>query len=108
MQPMSEPMPSARARTGPEVEAWVRNFVVESFLSAAEAETFRNDDDLLTTLDSLQVLRIVVALEPAFGLKVGNDDLTADNLGSVERIAAFIARKEGERSMPPATTPTGI
>ena len=95
---MSQPLPLERATSVPEMEAWVRNFVVESFLSPAEAATFRNDDDLLMILDSLQVLRIVVALEPAFGVKVGNDELTADNLGSVARIAAFVARYEGGNS----------
>lgn len=95
---MSQSLPGERAASIPEIEAWVRNFVVESFLSPAEAETFRNDDDLLMILDSLQVLRIVVALEPAFGVKVGNDELTADNLGSVERIAAYVARHAGDPS----------
>lgn len=101
---MSQPMPDERATSIPEMEAWVRNFVVESFLSAVEAETFRNDDDLLMILDSLQVLRIVVALEPAYGVKVGNDELTAENLGSVERIAAFVARSAGGPSTAHAAT----
>ena len=92
---MSQPLSGERAASLPATEAWVRSFVVESFLSPAEAETFQNDDDLLMILDSLQVLRIVVALEPAFGVKVGNDELTADNLGSVARIAAFVAGRAG-------------
>jgi acyl carrier protein len=81
----------------PSIEAWVRNYIVTSFLSGAEAASLRNDDDLLMVLDSLQILRMVVALEPSFGIKVENSDLTADNLASVEKIAQFIIRKQADR-----------
>ena len=84
----------------PEVERTVRAYIIDSFLGEEDAATFRDDDDLLTVLDSLQVLRMVVALEGLFGIKVQDGDLSPDNLGSVRRVAAFVARKREE--CPPA------
>jgi hypothetical protein len=61
-----------------EIEDVVRVYVVKSFLTGPEAETLRNDDDLLAVLNSLQVLRMVIDLEATF---------------QVEKVAAFVARK---------------
>ena len=77
-------------------ESTVRTCIVELFLSGSAAETLRNDTDLVNLLDSLQILRLVIELESLFAIKVGDSDLTLDNLGSVAKIAAFIRRKQGE------------
>jgi acyl carrier protein len=73
----------------------VRTYLIDSFLDANQATALRNDTDLLGLLDSLQLLRTVVHLEASFGIKVDDSELTAENLGSVQRIAAFLARKRG-------------
>ncbi len=70
----------------------VRRYIVESFLGDTEAEAFRDEDDLLTILDSLQILRMVVEFERSFSIKIDNSQLTAENLGSVEKVAALIER----------------
>ena len=80
----------------PGTENTVRKCILEMFLSESAAETLRNDTDLLGVLDSLQMLRLVIELESLFAIKVGDSDLTLDNLGSVAKIAAFIRRKRGE------------
>jgi acyl carrier protein len=80
----------------PGTENIVRQCILEMFLSESAAETLRNDTDLLGVLDSLQMLRLVIELESLFAIKVGDSDLTLDNLGSVAKIAAFIRRKRGE------------
>ena len=79
-----------------------RAYIIDSFLTAAQARTFHDDDDLLQLLDSLQLLRMVMALESTFSIKVQDSELNAENLGSVRRIAAFVARKRQE---PPADPP---
>jgi acyl carrier protein len=76
-----------------EIEQRVRAYIVESFLADDDAEQFRDTDDLTTLLDSLQLLRMVVALESFFSIKVNDGELTVENLGSVEKIAAFLACK---------------
>jgi acyl carrier protein len=79
-----------------EIERTVRAYILDSFLAAEDAATFSDDDDLLSVLDSLQLLRMVVALEGLYAIRVEDADLSPDNLGSVRRVAAFIARKRGD------------
>jgi acyl carrier protein len=83
-----------------EIEGKVRTFILDSFLTEADAETFGNDDDLLKVLDSLQILRMVIAFEGAFGIKVEDSDMTLENLGSVRKVAGLIARKCGHGRHP--------
>jgi acyl carrier protein len=80
-----------------EIEERVRQFVLTSFLADSAPEGFRNDDDLFVLLDSLQILRLVVQIESMFGIKVEQQELSAENLSSVQRIAAFVPRKCGGR-----------
>ncbi len=76
-----------------DIEDRVREYVVTSYLTASEVASFGDDTDLLNLLDSLQILRLLMAMESAFGVKAADGDLTPDNLGSVRRLAAFLARK---------------
>jgi acyl carrier protein len=78
-----------------EIEQTVRAYITDAFLAGRDEATLSDDDDLLTVLDSLQLLRMVVALEGLYSIRVEDIDLSADNLGSVRRIAAFVARKGG-------------
>ena len=78
------------------IEDKVRAYILDTFLSEAEAATLGNDTDLLGLLDSLQILRLVMALEAAHAIKVRDGELTPENLGSVARIAAFLRRKQAE------------
>lgn len=80
-----------------ETQTKVRNYLVENFLGGTEAETLQNEDDLLLLLDSLQLLRMVIALEAMFAMKIEQNELNVENLGSVQRIAAFVASKCGQR-----------
>jgi acyl carrier protein len=78
----------------------VRHYIQSNFLNHGEAPAggepahpLGHDDDLLTVLDSLQILRMLMDLEAEFGIKVDNSELTPENLGTIERLAAFIAGK---------------
>jgi acyl carrier protein len=73
----------------------VRSFILSSFLTEGDAETLGDDDDLLKVLDSLQILRRVITFEKELGIKVEDGDMTVENLGSVRKVAALIARKRG-------------
>jgi acyl carrier protein len=75
------------------IENQLREFVLASFLAETPAEEFRNTDDLFQLLDSLQLLRLVMQLEALFGIKVADHELAAENLGSIAKVAAFVARK---------------
>jgi acyl carrier protein len=71
----------------------VRELIVDSFLKDRGAAALTSDDDLLTVLNSLQLLRMVLELETRYAVSIGNNELTPENLGTVERVAGFIASK---------------
>jgi acyl carrier protein len=79
--------------TTSEIEDRIRQFILSSFLAGSAPEGFQNSDDLFLLLDSLQILRLVVQLESTFGIKVQQQELSAENLSSVQKIAEFVARK---------------
>jgi acyl carrier protein len=74
----------------------IRNYIANSFLEDGQAPALGNDDDLLTILDSLQVLRMLLDLEAEYSIKVDNSELTPENLGTIARLAAFMDRKRQE------------
>jgi acyl carrier protein len=76
-----------------EIAERVRTYIVDSFLEEPQAAALQNSDNLLIVLDSLQLLRLVVQLEPWFGVKVDDSELTQENFGSIDRIADFVARR---------------
>jgi acyl carrier protein len=55
--------------------------------------TIGADDDLLNIFDSLQIVRMTVDLETLFHVRIRNDELIADNIGTLDRMTRFISRK---------------
>jgi acyl carrier protein len=45
-------------------------------------------------VDSFAMLQLLIALEAEFGIVIDNRDVLPENLDSIERIAAFVARKQ--------------
>lgn len=90
-----------------EIERTVRAYIIDTFLAGEDAAAFSDDDDLLTVLDSLQLLRMVVALEGLYSIRIEDGDLSPDNLGSVRRVAVFVAGKF-DRDDSPAAARGGI
>ena len=79
--------------TMPAIEQAIRDYIVESFLAAEDADV-SPDDDLLAVLDSLQILRMLIELEAKYAIRVENSELTPENLGTLQKLAAFIAHKQ--------------
>ena len=53
------------------------------------------DDEVIPEtglLDSAGIMELIVWLETRFGLEIDQDDVTVDNLGSVNAIAEYLAR----------------
>lgn len=72
----------------------VRGFLVDSFL-LGDDDGFANDESLLDAgiIDSTGVMEVVTFLEEAFEIEVDDEELVADNLDSVDRLAAVVGRK---------------
>ena len=79
---------------GADVAQRIRAFLVDSFLLGDDTG-FANDDSLIEAgiVDSTGVMEVVAFLEESFAITIDDDELVADNLDSVERLAAFVGRK---------------
>ena len=77
-----------------DVASRVRAFLVDTFL-LGDDDGFADDESLLDSgiVDSTGVMEVVAFLEESFGIEIDDDELVADNLDSVQRLAAFVARK---------------
>ncbi len=76
------------------VQQQVRRFVLENFYVSDPSEVA--DDTLLVTtgfVDSTGMLEVITFLEEEFEIRIADDETTAENLESIERIAAFVERK---------------
>ena len=74
----------------------IKQFITEKFLFNSD-DPPGDDVSLLETniVDSVGILEIVAFLESHFKIKVEDEELTAANLDSINRIASFIEKKRG-------------
>ncbi len=75
----------------------VRQFIVKHFYVANPA-SISDDVSLLENgvIDSTGVLEVIGFLEATFGVHVDDDEMLPDNLDSIARIAAYVARKRAD------------
>lgn len=73
----------------------VRNFIVETFLfgdaGGLKADTSFLDDGII---DSTGMLELVTYLEETFNIQIADEDLVPENLDSLNRIMAFLQKKQ--------------
>lgn len=79
----------------------IRSFIVDSFLFG-QAGDLTGATSFLESgiIDSTGVLELVAHLESTYGIKVSDDELTPDNLDSIDAICAYIARKRASAAQP--------
>jgi len=71
----------------------IRKFLVDTFLFGRN-EQFTDDQPLMdTVIDSHGVVEFVVFLQDRFAITVQDEDVTTDNLDSVNKAVAYVARK---------------
>lgn len=77
------------------VKDQLRQFILEELASAKGISQFTDDESLMANgvIDSLGVFRLVTFLEENFGVRVGDEEITADNLSSVDTIEQLVMRK---------------
>jgi acyl carrier protein len=75
----------------------VRDFILSSFMPGDPDENLRDDDLLLEggIVDSAGVMSLVLFLEERFGIQILDEELFAENFGTVDRMTAFVASKLG-------------
>lgn len=77
------------------VEASIRNYILENYLFTDDPAALNSEDSFLEKgiLDSTGILEVIYFLEETYGIKIQDNDMTPENLDSVNNIAAFIERK---------------
>ena len=78
-----------------EVVSKVKAFIQENFLYMRPNFQVGTEDRLLEQgiIDSMGVLDLLNYLEETFGVRVADDELTEDNLGTLSSIARFVNAK---------------
>ena len=75
----------------------IREFV-QDLANAKGISSFTDQDALLDSgvLDSLSIFRLVAFLEETFRVKIGDQEITNENLKSVEIIEQLVLSKQGK------------
>ncbi len=76
-------------------KASLRQFLTNAVLPLARIDAFGDDESFLEKgiLDSTGVLELVGHIETRYGIRVEADEITPDNLDSLDKLVAFISRK---------------
>ncbi len=79
----------------PDAATRIRQFILQTFY-VADAEALPDDASLLErgVIDSTGVLELIAFLEREFGIRVADEEMLPDNLDSIARMAAYVARKK--------------
>jgi acyl carrier protein len=77
------------------VKDQVRQFVNEELAASKGISSVRDDESLIENgvVDSLGIFRLVTFLEEAFGVKIGDEEISAENLQSVDMIEQLVLSK---------------
>lgn len=78
-----------------EIRREVREYIVSSFY-VPDPATLADSASLIKTgiVDETGVLEMVAFLESTFAVRIEDDEMTAENLDSIARVAAFVCRKK--------------
>lgn len=78
-----------------EVENEVRQFIIENFLFGDSSVAPKRDQQLVQSglVDSTGILEIVSFLESKFAIQMADEELAAENFGTVATIARFVVKK---------------
>jgi acyl carrier protein len=73
----------------------IREFVTSNFYVPNPAE-LTDDASLLERgiIDSTGVMEVIAFIEYKYGVKVEDEEMVPENLDSIARISAFVARKK--------------
>ncbi len=74
----------------------IRDYILGNLLFTEDQSVLRDDDSFLASgiIDSTGILEIILFIEETFDIKVNDDEMLPANLDSVNKLAAFIMRKQ--------------
>jgi len=73
----------------------IRGYILENFLFTDDASALDPDASLLDNgiVDSTGMMEIITFLEADLGVKVADEDMTPENLDSVNRLVRYVLSK---------------
>ena len=73
----------------------IRQFIIDNFLFGQDASGLQDGTSLLEQgiIDSTGVLELVAWIEHHFGITVRDAEVVPENLDTIARLCAFVARK---------------
>ena len=82
-----------------EIRKKLRAFIEKHLTFQAEGVELKDEDPIfeLGFVDSLFAMQLIGYIQKEFQIEIENTDLDLANFRSVERMAAFIQKKKGER-----------
>ena len=78
-----------------DVEAFIRDFIVDNFLFRDDRESLSDTESLLEggLIDSTGVLELVAFLETEVGIEIADAEIVPENLDSIRNIATYAKTK---------------
>ena len=78
-----------------DVEAFIREFIVDNFLFRDDRETLSDTESLLEggLMDSTGVLELVAFLETEVGIEIADAEIIPENLDTIKNITAYAKTK---------------
>ncbi|HEX8814393.1 MAG TPA: acyl carrier protein [Terriglobales bacterium] len=81
-----------------DIEREVKTFLINNYLFGKSEALADNASLLDNVIDSTGVLELVVFLQETFGITVEDEEVTPDNIESVNKVVAYVERKLAKRS----------
>jgi len=77
------------------VKDQIREFILRDLASAKGVSSFSDSESLMESgvIDSLGIFRLVAFLEETFRVRIGDEEITHDNLKSVDSIEQMVVGK---------------
>ena len=74
----------------------LRQYIIENFLFGNENASLDDGESFLESgiIDSTGILEVVGFLEDEFGFEVTDEDLVPDNFDSIDKLIAYIEKKQ--------------
>jgi acyl carrier protein len=85
-------------KTARQIESKLRSFVLSSFLFTDDPGALANDESLTVKgiVDSTGMLEVIEFVQAEFGVRVADEEMTPENLDSIDRLVGFVLRKTRE------------
>jgi acyl carrier protein len=74
----------------------LREFITDNFLIGSDFESINDSDSFMEKeiIDSTGVLELTSFVETEFEITIEDEEMTPDNLDSIEKLANFVSRKK--------------